>query len=223
MGGTKADHIVTGDAAPFSWLQRSSRRRGLLDVAAFAGTVVLAATMHWQARDLVWALWVSSLVVGYATIVTTIVRGVREHWEGLSILALLGGLGLLAFFTFHFGMFHFVHSVFLNMFFPLYGDRTGFPNFARIFAVAIASYWPFVIASLISRLDDLDRGASTGGGGEQLSAPYKNVIRMHVLIFVFAGLHAAGLSRYAIYPVLAAYFFPWGAFRRTKRAAPSSD
>jgi hypothetical protein len=31
-----------------------------------------------------------------------------------------------------------------------------------------------------------------------------------LLIFVFAGLHMAGLSQLAIYPVLAVYFFPWG-------------
>ena len=34
---------------------------------------------------------------------------------------------------------------------------------------------------------------------------------MHLLIFVFAGLHMADLSRLAIIPVLAAYFFPWKA------------
>jgi hypothetical protein len=36
---------------------------------------------------------------------------------------------------------------------------------------------------------------------------------MHLLIFVFAGLHMTGLSRLAIIPVLAAYFFPWKAVR----------
>ncbi len=40
---------------------------------------------------------------------------------------------------------------------------------------------------------------------------------MHLLIFVFAGLHVAGLSRLAIYPVLAAYFFPWKAVLGRKR------
>jgi hypothetical protein len=195
-------------------LRHVSRRSWLLDLAAFTGTVVLAVTMRWEARDLVWALWTSSLIVGYATIVTAIVRGARELWESIHVLAVLGGLGLLAFFTFHFGMFHFVHSVFLNMFFPLHGDPQGFPNFARTVGVALASYWPVVIASLISRYDDLGTAEAAGSAKDGLSSPYKNVVRMHILIFVFAGLHAAGLSRYAIYPVLAAYFFPWGALRR---------
>ncbi|MBD3368708.1 MAG: hypothetical protein GF405_11145 [Candidatus Eisenbacteria bacterium] len=202
--------------------ENASRRKVLLDLGAFAGTVVLAVTMRWETRDLVWALWISSLVVGYATIATTIVRGVRKYWHAFSAVAIFGGAGLLAFFTFHFGMFHFVHSVFLDMFFPLYGDPEGFPNFARTAMVALAGYWPFVLASLVSRLEDLDRGGDGApdgtvpgrGAAMSLSAPYRNVVRMHILIFVFAGLHAAGLSRFALYPVLAAYFFPWETLRR---------
>jgi len=40
--------------------------------------------------------------------------------------------------------------------------------------------------------------------------PYGNVVRMHLLIFVFAGLSAAGLASWALYPVLFFYFFPMG-------------
>lgn len=230
MNGAEARNVPGRVQGPFSWTGAFTRRRWLVDLAAFAGTVVLAVSLRWEARDLVWALWVSSLVVGYATIVTTIVRGVRSVWEDLHLLALLGGIGLLAFFTFHFGMFHFVHSVFLNMFFPLTGAPEAFPNFARTAGVALVAYWPFVIASLVSRVDDLERGGAGAAGrdgprsaaGASLSAPYRNVVRMHILIFVFAGLHAAGLSRYAIYPVLAAYFFPWGSLRRSRGAVQSA-
>ena len=41
-----------------------------------------------------------------------------------------------------------------------------------------------------------------------------------LLIFVFAGLHAAKMSQYAVYPVLFAYFFPWGAVIRQARSTP---
>ncbi|MFH1502527.1 MAG: DUF6498-containing protein [Candidatus Eisenbacteria bacterium] len=200
------------------------RAEGLLDVAAFAGTVVWAAVARWEANDLVWALWTSSLVVGYATIVTTIVRGVREQWAGLHFFALAGGVGLLAFFTFHFGMFHLVHGVFLNGFFPLAEEGSSSLGIFAVAPVAFARYWPFVMATLVSRVDDVGsrretREPGTGGSLSNLNmmAPYKNVVRMHILIFVFAGLHIAGLSRYAIYPVLAFYFFPWGALRRGPR------
>jgi hypothetical protein len=39
---------------------------------------------------------------------------------------------------------------------------------------------------------------------------YVNVIRMHILIFFFAGTAAAGIENFAIYAVVyAVYFFPW--------------
>jgi hypothetical protein len=58
------------------------------------------------------------------------------------------------------------------------------------------------------RLSPGDRGAIFG--------PYLNVIRMHLLIFVFAGLRGLHLAHLAIYPVLAAYFFPWGVLQNRK-------
>ena len=60
-------------------------------------------------------------------------------------------------------------------------------------------------------------GETTDLTGKTMMKPYANVVRMHLLIFVFAGLHAAQLSNYAIYPVLFAYFFPCAAFIRTLR------
>jgi len=190
-----------------------------VDVAAFVATVVWATIGGWQARDIVWALWVSSLVVGYATIVTSIVRGVRENKKGLGVLAVLGGVGLLTFFTFHFGMFHFVHGVFLNMFFPLVEDGKTPGSILAFGVAALANYWPFVLFTLVSRIDDVGGPGGVRSGSDGMTAPYKNVVRMHLLIFIFAGLHAAGLTRFAIYPVLAAYFFPWGALSRQARAA----
>ena len=39
----------------------------------FAGTFVLAGVQGWSASDLMWGLWISSLTLGYATIVLSIV------------------------------------------------------------------------------------------------------------------------------------------------------
>ena len=167
---------------PIGILRRNSAvgsRDLALDLFAFAGTVACAIVFRWEARDIIWGLWISSLTVGYATIVSNVVRGVRGVLGDYKIVAVVGGLGALAFFTFHFGMFHFVHAVFLNGFFPLVESSDGFPHFLGMVAKS--------------------------------AAPYANVIRMHLLIFVFAGLHMADLSRFAILPVLAAYFFPWKA------------
>ena len=191
----------------------AGRRDLALDLFAFAGTVACAMLFRWEARDVIWGLWISSLTVGYATIVSTIVRGVRHVLGGYKALAIVGALGALAFFTVHFGMFHFVHAVFLNGFFPLIEEGDGFPNLLALVARSIASFWPLIIASFLSRLSDIFPISPTAMGKESFAAPYANVVRMHLLIFVFAGLHMADLSRLAIIPVLAAYFFPWKTVR----------
>lgn len=188
-----------------------------LDLFAFAGTVAAATIFRWQARDVIWGLWISSLTVGYATIVMTIVRGVRAVEKEFRALAVVGGLGTLAFFTFHFGMFHFVHGVFLNGFFPLIESGGALAGLPQMAARSLVLFWPLVLASLLARLPDVfpeavgsaKRVTLNSMGKDSFAAPYNNVVRMHVLIFVFAGLHAADLSRLAIIPVLAAYFFPW--------------
>jgi len=183
-----------------------------LDGLAFAVTVVLAAVLRWEAGDLIWGLWVSSLCVGYAYIVTSIVMGVLQaEGPGRIVMGALG-LFLLAFFSVHFGMFHFIHSVFLNGFFPLIEEGHGFPNIFAVLATAWCQYWPLVITTFISRWSDFPFNREVNlAGGETMMRPYANVVRMHLLIFVFAGLHAAKMSQYAVYPVLLAYFFPWGA------------
>ncbi len=51
--------------------------------------------------------------------------------------------------------------------------------------------------------------------GDGMMAPYRNVVRMHLLIFFFAFAHAVGLESFAVYTVVyAVYFFPWRLLRR---------
>jgi hypothetical protein len=45
---------------------------------AFAGGLAVAWWAKWQSRDLVWSLWLSSLVVGYATLVWLLTASLRE-------------------------------------------------------------------------------------------------------------------------------------------------
>ena len=46
-------------------------------------------------------------------------------------------------------------------------------------------------------------------------APYKNVIRMHLLIFFFAFAHFAKLESFWVYAaVYAVYFFPWRLLKK---------
>ncbi|MDD3179752.1 MAG: DUF6498-containing protein [Opitutaceae bacterium] len=207
------------------------------DALAFAGGLGLAWWGRWQTRDLVWSLWLSSLLVGYATIVWTIFRPVaakmqdaRGHGQpllaqaGQGGLLLAGGLLLLAFFTIHFGMFHFVHSVFLNLFFPLSQGQRGPPDTAGYFQV-LCDYWPFVFVTGLAERGvfrarprpEAPGPANQAGGrkphlvnGDAMAAPYKNVVRLHLLIFFFAFASFAKLANFWVYTVIyAVYFFPW--------------
>ncbi len=220
--------------APAAWLSAWP------DALALAGGLALAWLLKWQVRDLVWSLWLSSLLVGYAIIVWMIFgpivaagrqvgasgAGAGPASAGLGVL-LGGGLGLLGFFTFHFGMFHFVHSVFLNVFFPaLDGPAYAGPS-ARLYWHVFANYWPFVAVAAVAErgafrlpapLSGPSANAPAAKGGSSLMEPYKNVVRMHLLIFFFAFAHFARLESFFVYAVVyAVYFFPWRLARATLR------
>ena len=210
---------------------------------AFGAGLATAWHFQWQTTDLVWSLWLSSLLVGYAMIVWDILgpvlRVAREAHaggatlgQGLAVTGIAGGaaLFLLAFFTVHFGMFHVIHSMFLNGFFPVSGPKASVG--LSLYLTVLGRYWYFVpVAALAERRtfaslapvrkpDGTTTAPEPGAGLAQLGrdgklmAPYKNVIRMHLLIFFFVFVHLAKLDGFATYAVVyAVYFFPWRLLR----------
>ncbi len=216
------------------------------DALAFALGLGMAWWFQWNTTDLVWSLWLSSLCVGYTIIVLNIFRPAVQMMmaatkapavaavAGESFL-FVGALFALAFFTVHFGMFHFVHSVFLNHFFPVGQQRLRggmisgmFPVYAEVFR----RYWPFLAVTVIAERAAFrarpkgppDDGAVTSeaiarrkaqAAGAGMMEPYRNVIRMHGLIFFFAFTHFAHLENFAVYAVVYfVYFFPWRLLQR---------
>ena len=194
-----------------------------------------------------WSLWLSSLVVGYASLVWMITAPLREMAFGLAhdrgtIEVMLGGkvvtVGLvgagtlfgLAFFTVHFGGFHFVHSVFLSAFFPITVEGSaprGFPGPA-VYLEVLRRYWWFLPAAAIAERAAFwpkpapapDTAVTPAAiarrirRGDPMMAPYKNVMRMHLLIFFFAFVHFVRLENFAVYAVVyAVYFLPWRLLR----------
>ncbi len=106
----------------------------LPDLFAFALGLGAAWILRWQTTDLVWSLWLSSLTLGYLTILSTmggyaymgICALTHPEFPKKYLLpgALIGAavmLFFLAFFSFHFCTFHSVHAGFLSLFFPLEG------------------------------------------------------------------------------------------------------
>ena len=206
---------------PARWLS------ALPDLAAFAGGLGLAAFQGWNTRDLVWSLWLSSLLVGYSVIlwrifgpaVTDFFRGPKYGQAAVAGAAVLGmrifgGLFVAAFFTIHFGMFHYIHSTFLYQFFPVMDAKVrGFPA-REVYLHVLKAYWPFVIVAALSERAAFSKPAIAGTGGG-FGEAYMNVVRMHLLIFFFAFAHFAKLESLWVYAVVyAVYFFPWRFVRK---------
>lgn len=114
----------------------------------------------------------------------------------------------------------FLHSAFLNDYFPLVpastGPRAG-PDpvwWGAVIRTCVDRYWPFLLATVLSRRSDFARSFRTRPGRkEALLQPYLNVIRMHVLILLYAVLQRAGLAGWFLYAVLVFYFLPAGAVK----------
>ncbi|NMC52614.1 MAG: tetratricopeptide repeat-containing protein [Chloroflexi bacterium] len=208
---------------------------------SFLVTLMLARLQNWQTTDLVWSLWISSLTLGYAYLLTGIAAKALRSGMGLDAssggnviqelaptplrwaLSIGGALFTLAFFTIHFGMFHLVHSVFLNQFFPLVRESGGFPNVFEFIRVCIVNYWPVILLSALSQLPNFMRAAETQQD-RMLMMPYLNVVKMHLSIFVFAGLSAMQVSSAALVYLLVLYFFPFGALvSLLKRPKPAPE
>lgn len=139
----------------------------LPDVVAFAGGLSMAWFLKWETTDLVWSLWLSSLVVGYATILWTATRDLRDFFQGRPVAGMPSpstgrtakgfslvaeALALIVFFSFHFGGFHIGHSVFLSGFFPLEevkSFRGLFPP-ADYYLDVLRRYWTFLPVAFLA-------------------------------------------------------------------------
>ncbi len=147
-------------------------RNTAFDFLAFFLGIGLAYTQHWQTRDLVWSLWLSSLVIGSVTILATIAGGAYIAWHVIHqadfpqryrtpalLFSALITLLFIGFFALHFGAFHAGHASFLSSFFPLddvpknlFGNA--FMNPFLLWKTAIVYVFPlygvFLIPMLIS-------------------------------------------------------------------------
>src|SRR5206468_7762308 len=66
-------------------------------------------------------------------------------------------------------------------------------------------------------------GADNKRFGQLFTEPYRNVMRMHLLIFFFFFAHLARLENFAVYAVIyAVYFFPWRLLRRASQSGAIS-
>lgn len=160
------------------------------DALALGVGLAVARWAGWTAGDLIWSLWLSSLVVGYATIVwlighPAVVLSVLT-WRSRNQIGKLYLEILRRYWVFLPSAFLSHRAVFMAAPLTLDGKRWA-ESFVR-------------------------NGKKSK---EFFLAPYVNVIRLHVLIFFFGFAHFAGLENFVVYAVIyMAYFFPWRLVRR---------
>lgn len=155
------------------------------DMAAFGIGLATAYCLKWNTTDLVWSLWLCSLVLGYLTLLSAIGAGayVGLHAIGRSELlptqrwlavfaGTATGLFFLGFFSVHFGGFHAVHSVFLHGFFPIEGmPRDGFGEafmnppllWVLVFRHLMKPYGLFLVPAVIAERHYIFRPLITAG------------------------------------------------------------
>ena len=124
-----------------SWLSPENLSRTYRDPVAWAILLVDLFPVYaifafgWDATSLVFLYWLENVVIGAMTLLRMITSSVRMGIVGLPVMVFLG-----PFFTFHYGMFCFVHGVFLVAFSAMSGGGDmGFPSPLGVVGFALAS------------------------------------------------------------------------------------
>jgi hypothetical protein len=145
----------------------------LPDAFAFVLWLVIAWFARWTATDLVWSLWLSSFVIGYALILWTVFRPAEQLASGIwrmrpradlerkasgemsplgqeSVIG-IGALVILGFYTVAFAFANDVVSNFLVMYFPLDGNQfRTWPSSMSFYAEIAHRYWYFLPSAFLT-------------------------------------------------------------------------
>jgi hypothetical protein len=123
---------------------------------------------------------------------------------------------LLFFFVGHFGGFHAVHAVFLSLLVPaelnipieIESFADGREYLFSSFRGLVTAYWPYVLSVGIKNIFTYRDLFKTESKGNSMILPYRNVVRIHLLIFVLAPVALAGLGRPVTIIALFFFYFP---------------
>lgn len=149
----------------------------------------------WKSFDLIFLYWLENLIIGAFMILRMVIRP-YSHAVELAIPVLL-----VPFFTFHYGMFSYVHGTFVVSLFGkgLQPELAGM-DLQEIILPLIESrhlFWPFMGLLAYQLLDwvrDIsERGLGSDGIKQLTVAPYRRIIVLHITIiasgFALGTLH----------------------------------
>ena len=190
---------------------------------------------HWSPFALIFLYWLENVIIGVRTLASMLAAGIAQN-----AVKAVGAVGLGAFFTLHYGMFCFVHGIFVlvlfggmaeagadNDAFDLAGVAGTLMHQQTNLAVGFAAIvlWQVVIFALF-----LIRGeAKTAHLQELMGSPYGRIVILHVtiifggMILMALGWPLAGVALLALFKMFADIAPALGIKprTRTKAAAPA--
>jgi len=204
---------------PISW--------AILAVDLFPIFAVL--TLGWGAAPLVFLYWLENLIIGAVALARMIATSVKHSPIGLIGMAFLG-----PFFVVHYGMFCFVHGIFVHAFAEMSNASAapGFPTPPGLIGGALASgtnMTTFVLVIIALQVFLFVQDFLIGGEyrrttvDKEMMAPYGRIIVLHIAIFAGAGAMAAfGEPLWGILGLIGLRAL-WGVFLSVRRRARLDD
>jgi hypothetical protein len=151
--------------------------------------VIAVFAFGWSATPLVALYWLENLVIGAFTILRMIGTAIA------SVVSLAMALVMVPFFFFHYGMFCFVHGVFIRVFATGGGDDVFEPVSLIQWALGTAPEMFWFVAAIIGVsalyyvFDFLWRGDyKTSNPQTEMFSPYGRIVTLHIAILAGAGV-----------------------------------
>jgi len=181
-----------GATSGTDWLRPSVIALGLANLVPAAGVLLLG----WQIFPLMFLFWSENVIIG----VFNVLKMLAANPESPSSWA--GKLFIIPFFCVHYGMFTFIHGVFvIGLFGGGFKPGAGFPSLEAFWRIAQENYLGWAILGLA-----ISRGISfvtnyLGGGEYQraslpqlMQQPYGRIVVLHLSIlfggFLMLALHS---------------------------------
>lgn len=199
----------------------NSRAKTLsLDLGAFAIGLMATWALGWSTRDLLWGLWISSLVSGTVFFLRGTLKNARVE---SAVELILGGITVLfglGFFLAHFGFFHFIQGSILDLLIPLEPDPgrvyvgkltwKGVRDFSFFHSIGVAiwRYWALILATVLHQF--FSPAPNLKSENESFK-PYYFVLKLHFVMFFLAGFYAFGLESFPVYALVLLFFFTPGS------------
>ena len=143
-------------------------------------TIAMALIFDWSLAIVLWIYWFQSVSIGIVNVFRILlIKGSKfpEFKFGifLKVMGVIGKLFTAAFFTVHFGLFHFVYAIFLATLFS-----AGITAYDFTY-IALAGLL-FFVSHLISFIIDEARGKEETDMGRAMFRPYARIVPMHLTI-----------------------------------------